>query len=189
MTTILEEPIVLVVEDAVLANEPGHIEAKKHNHNATLIVNREASVVDAESLAAFLDLLYAADEDYIDAGPPPASWSQPLLNWDEVGEALAESQQMLLNMQGLLSLTLAEMGVAEHNDIRVLEDTEGKLRLVVDHPRREEIEEELNSPKNRQLQELHRAAMNGMSLAGSLVGNGALPVEVLQAVMGKTGVA
>jgi hypothetical protein len=114
---------------------------------------------------------------------------EPLMNWDEVGEALAQSQAMLRAMQDLLSLTLEEMGVADHAEIRVCEDAEGQLRLVSDHPRRDEIESAINAPVNRQLQELYRAAANGMSLAGSLVGNGALPSEVLDMVKARVGAA
>lgn len=189
MTTSLEEPIVLVVEDIAYGSLPEELEAKRWNKREVLLVNREASAVDAEALEAFLELLYAADADYISVEPPAPAMPAPLLNWDEVGQVLAESQAMLQSMQQLLSLTLAEMGVEDHAGIRVYEDESAKLRLVVDHPRREEIETVLNSPENRQLQDLYRAAVNGMGLAGSLVGNGAVPTEVLSSAINKANVA
>lgn len=186
MTTMIEEPVVLIVEDLAAEGAAGldWEDARAANHGEVLTANREAAVVDPETLAAFLELIYDVDEEYIDTGFSAAP-SEPLMNWDEVGTALAESQAMLMAMQDLLSVILEEIGVEDHASIRIYEDPEGKLRLVSPHERREEIEETLNSPVNRQLQELYRSVANGMSLAGSLVGNGALPEEVLEKVKGR----
>ena len=188
MTTMLEEPILLTSPEAEILCETDDETAWIANHSLVLNANREASEVDAESLQAFLELLYAADTEYIDAGAVAAE-PAPLMNWTEVGDALAEAQAMLCTMQNLLSLTLEEMGVPDHDEIRVGEDAEGALRLISDHPRREEIEAAINSPANLQLQQLYRAATNGMSLAGSLIGNGALSREVLDLARARVGAA
>ena len=187
MTTLLEEPILLTAPEYEPPDEVNDETAWIANHSLVLTANREASEVDAESLQAFLELLYAADPEYIDA--PAAPEPAPLMNWAEVGDALAEAQAMLRTMQNLLSLTLEEMGIPDHDEIRVGEGSDGALRLISDHPRRDEIEAVINSPAHRQLQELFRAAANGMSLAGSLIGNGALPPEVLDMARSRVGAA
>ena len=189
MTTLIEEPILLTAPEYEPLDEVNDETAWIANHSLVLTANREASEVDAESLQAFLELLYAADTEYIDAGQAVPPEPAPLMNWAEIGDALAEAQAMLRTMQNLLSLTLEEMGIPDHDEIRVGEGSDGALRLISDHPRRDEIEATINSPAHRQLQELFRAAANGMSLAGSLIGNGALPPEVLDMARSRVGAA
>jgi hypothetical protein len=184
-TALAAEPILLLIdaeEEAYIAT-PDYQDAKITNYCDVLTSNIDASRVDPETLAAFIELVFAVDDEYIDTGiaDVPAI-TEPLLNWNEMGDALAESQALLKTMQDLLSLTLEEMGVEDHSAIRIYEDMEGKLRLLVPHDRQEEIEEKLNSPENKQLHELHRAVASGMHLAGNLIGQGALPQEVLDIV-------
>ncbi len=196
MTTLLEETTVqekaleagqyltlISVQDEAYISTPDYQDAKITNYCDVLTSNIDASRVDPETLAAFLELVYAVDDEYIDTGlaEVPAI-TEPLLNWNEMGDALAESQALLKTMQELLSLTLEDMGVEDHAEIRIYEDIQGKLRLLVPHDRLEEIEEKLNSPENKQLHELYRAVQSGMHLAGNLVGQGALPEEVLRMV-------
>lgn len=196
MTTMLEETTVqdtaleagqilslISVEDEAYISTPDYQDAKITNYCEVLTSNIDASRVDPETLAAFLELVFAVDDEYIDTGfsDVPAI-TEPLLNWNEMGDALAESQALLKTMQDLLSLTLEEMGVEDHAAIRIFEDMQGNLRLLVPHDRQEEIEEKLNSPENNQLHELYRAVASGMNLAGNLIGQGALPQEVLDMV-------
>ncbi len=196
MTTLLEETTVqekaleagqyltlISVEDEAYISTPDYQDAKITNYCDVLTSNIDASRVDPETLAAFLELVYAVDDEYIDTGlaEVPAI-TEPLLYWNEMGGALAESQALLKTMQELLSLTLEDMGVEDHAEIRIYEDIHGQLRLLVPHDRLEEIEEKLNSPENKQLHELYRAVQSGMHLAGNLVGQGALPEEVLRMV-------
>lgn len=144
--------------------------------------NVRAAEVEADSFGAFLELLGGADAEYLSAEeyvPEPAS---PELDWDAVSAALGESQKILVGVQGLLSETLAGMGVEDHAFIRVYRDVRGALRLVSEHPRRVEIEAALNGPENADLRELYEAATAGMSLAGSLVGAMSVPEGVLERV-------
>lgn len=178
MSATVDEQLALEVifDNVVGGQDLGHDAATEKNHQEVLEANRQASTVDSESLAAFLELLAAADAEYLDA----ADYAQPAapeqsalagLDWDALNQALAESQQILIGMQRLLSETLAAAGVADHEHIRVYADEQGWLRLVGEHPRSEEIETILNSPENLELRNLHAAAMAGMSLAGTLVGS------------------
>lgn len=186
MSATLDEALAVdIVADAVTTDQ----QAWERNHAAIMAANRDASVVDGEDLAAFLDLLAAADTDYIDADAYIPEPETPALDWDAVSQALSESQAILIGVQKLLSETLAAMGVEDHMAIRVFADTGGWLRLVSDHPRRAEIESILNSPENRELRDLYKAATSGMSLAGSLVGNLAVPEEVLARVKAKQSAA
>lgn len=177
MSATVSEPLALEVlfVDAVDGENGEHAQAAERNHRDVLEANRQASTVESESLAAFLDLLAAADAEYLDTAEyaAPAAPEQSALaglDWDTLNQALAESQQILISMQQLLSETLAAMGVEDHEHIRVYADEQGWLRLVSDHPRSEEIEAVLNSPDNQELRSLHSAAAAGMSLAGTLVG-------------------
>lgn len=147
--------------------------------------NVEAMQVDAEALDAFLELLSQADAEFLDAEEYLQPEAGAVLDWDAVSAALGESQQILICVQKLLSQTLAEMGVEDHDSIRVYSDVDGAMRLVVDHPRREEIEAALNSPDNVSLRSLYEAATTGMSMAGGLVGKMAVPEEVLERVRAK----
>ena len=184
--TIDEALAVDIVADAAVRTDR---EVWERNRADIMAANREASEVDHEALAAFLDLLAAADTDYIDAEAYVPEPEAPALDWDAVSQALGESQAILIGVQRLLSETLAGMGVADHQSVRVYADTAGCLRLVADHPRRAEIESALNSPENRELRDLYQAATSGMSLAGSLVGNFAVPEEVLARVKAKQSAA
>lgn len=148
---------------------------QEQNRLDVLEANRQASEVESESLTAFLDLLAAADAEYMAAAsyvePARPESTLPGLDWDTLHMALAESQRILINVQELLSETLAGIGVEDHAHIRVYADEAGALRLITDHPRQTEIENLLNSPENQELRNLHAAAMAGMSLAGNLVGS------------------
>ncbi len=183
MSTLLEKPEILEVAEELAAWE--------RNRDEVLAANRAASAIEAESLAAFLDLLYGADtaylgdETYAEALPEPEP-ALPPLDWQAVSLALAESQQILIGVQHLLSETLAAMGIEDHAFIRVYADPQGLLRLVSDHPRREEIELVLNSPENQDLRTLHAAAAAGMGLAGGLVGTVAVPDGVLERLKADT---
>lgn len=160
-------------------------DARARAEREILDQNLQAMAVNGEDFAAFLELLGQADTEYLDAQEyvPPAP--APMLDWEAVSLALTESQKILIGVQNLLSETLAAMGVEDHQFIRVYADTEGWLRLVTDHPRRAEIEDALNSPENVDLRNLYQAATAGMSLAGSLVGTMAAPVEVLERIKAK----
>lgn len=184
MSAALEEPVLLevMVDEPVIGAEAL---AMQRAREEVLAANLEASMVAGEDLAAFFDLLAMADADYLDAAiyAPPAS-PQPL-DWEAVGEALTHSQGILIGVQSLLSETLASMGVEDHTAIRVYADREGLLRLVAEHPRQTEIEAALNGPENLDLRTLYHAAVDGMSLAGSLVGAVAVPDEILERVKAK----
>lgn len=184
MTAALDEKLgadVLFTETADSVDS----DAMDRNHNAVVAANQEAAAVDAEALAAFFDLLSAADCEYIDTQDYAPAPSEPALDWDAVASALNESQRILVCVQNLLSETLAAMGVEGHQYIRVYSDLDGSLRLVSEHPRRAEIEAVLNSPENQELRNLHQAAMTGMSLAGGLVGTFAVPDAVMDRIRAK----
>jgi hypothetical protein len=149
------------------------------NEHQVLHENIDAMRVSPEDLDAFLELVYAADAEYMDVQeylPEP----QNTVDWDDVSRALQESQKIMMKTQELLSETLAEMGIQDHSAIRVYSDVDGALRLVVDHPRQAEIEAELNSPRQRPLRDMYASATAGMSVAGSLVGSVSVPDEVLE---------
>lgn len=185
MTLEAAEPILLLMsaQDEAVISTSDYQDAKITNYCDVLTSNIDASRVDPETLAAFIELVFAVDDEYIDTGlaDVPAI-TEPLLNWNEMGDALAESQALLKTMQDLLSLTLEEMGVEDHEYVRITEDMQGNLRLLVPHERQEEIENVLNSPEHNQLHELYRAVQSGMHLAGNLIGQGAVPQEVLRMV-------
>lgn len=189
MSAVADEVTTL---DVISPNTPRTAEtgadAQLENYREVLAANREATQIEAESLDAFLDLLYAADPGYIDAAEY-AVQSDPvpetLVDWESVSNALSESQAILIGVQKLLSETLANMGVEDHEFVRVYSQPDGSLRLVSDHPRRIEIETALNSPKNHDLRTLYQAAMSGMSLAGGLVGTASVPDKVLEQVKAK----
>ena len=184
MSAVVEEPLTLDVL-FVETDDPADAEALEQNRREVLAANRDASSVEGEWLAAFLDLLAGADAEYIDAGsyaPPPPSLA---LDWDAVSQALSESQQLLVGVQNLLSETLAAMDVEDHQFIRVYSEPDGSLKLVSDHPRRDEIETALNGPDNRDLRTLYQAAVSGMGLAGGLVGAMAVPAAVLERLKAK----
>lgn len=182
MSATVEEPIAL----EILVDDPARIEsdAREQARREILAANLEASAVEGSDLAAFLDLLAAADTEYLAASyvPEPAG---PEVDWDAVSEALTHSQGILIGVQSLLSETLAAMGIEDHQAIRVYEDLDGSLRLLADHPRRGEIEAALNGPENQDLRTLYHAAVDGMSLAGGLVGTVAVPEAVLEQVKAK----
>lgn len=187
MSAIIEEPLTLevVFVEAVDNPQVTSPEAWERNRREVLASNQEALTVESESLAAFMDLLYAADPQYIETEEYMAPPAAPAVDWDAVSDALSESQQILIGMQNLLAATFAAMGLEDYQYIRVYADQQGLLRLVADHPRREEIEATLNSPANTDLRTLYHSAMAGMSLAGSLVGSMSLPEEVLAKVKAK----
>ncbi|MCC8109472.1 MAG: hypothetical protein LIQ30_10620 [Planctomycetes bacterium] len=144
--------------------------------------NLDAMRVETAVLDAFLDLLAAADAEYMDTGDYVIDESDvgTVVDWTSVESALGESQQTLIGLQDLLSNILEEMGVEDYQYLRVFSDADGAMRLVGDHPRREEIEAVLNSPVHHQFRELYQAATNGMAMAGSLVGRVSVPEEVLE---------
>ncbi len=178
MSALLEEPITLEMAFPDTGERVDR-ETWEKNCREVLSVNREATATRTEDFAAFLDLLYAADSDYIDAAGYAPEPPTQLVDWDAVGMALSESQQILIGVQNLLAETLAAMGVEDYQYIRVYADTRGFLRLVSDHDRRDEIESVLNGPDNADLRNLYHAAVSGMSLAGGLVGNVSVPPELL----------
>lgn len=183
-TMTAEMPVAEVV---VLApyEETVDREAWRRNHSETARLNIQASAVEAADLAAFLDLLSGADAEYMGTEEYVAQPQGPGLDWEAVSQALGESQGILIGIQKLLSATFAAMDIEDHEFIRVYADREGLLRLVSDHPRREEMETALNSPANQQVRDLYHAAMAGMGLAGGLVGEMAVPQEVLDRVKAK----
>lgn len=169
--------------------QPVDAKAYLENEQEVWSHNLEAMRVDTDALNAFLDLLSQADAEYMDATEYVQPEPQTILDWDAVDAALTESQQILIGVQKLLSQTLAEMGVEDHEYIRVYSDSSGLLRLVSDHPRRLEIEDALNSPANSAIRSLYQAATTGMSMAGGLVGRMSVPEEVLAAIKEKYGAA
>lgn len=186
MSAAVEEVLALEVI-FVEADRDADTEARERNHEEVMTVNRQASEVDHDDLMAFLELVYAVDPDYIEAQEyvpePPA----PMVDWESVSAALAESQEILIKVQQYLSEILAGMEVEDHDAIRIYADTNNQLRLVLDHPRREEIERELNGPKHMELRSLYITATSGMSLAGSLVGSLSVPDGVLDQIKAKSG--
>lgn len=178
---------VVLVEHAV-GGTGEEIAAYLDNEHQVLNQNIDAMKVRPEDLDAFLELVYAADQEYMDVEeyvPEP----QNLVDWDSVSTALMESQKILVMTQELLSETLADMGIEDHSSIRVYSDSEGALRLIVDHPRQAEIEAMLNSPEQRHLRDMYTSATAGMSIAGSLVGNISVPEEVLEMAKAKRAAA
>lgn len=187
MSAVMQEPLALEVM-FVETDTQIDTETREQIEGEVKAQNRAASEVAAESLEAFLDLLSAADADYIDAGdyaPVPAPEPGTLVDWESVSQALSESQAILIGVQQLLSETLAAMGLEDHQFIRVYADDAGSLRLVSDHDRREEIETTLNGPENQNLRNLYQAAVSGMSLAGGLIGAMSVPQEVLEQIKAK----
>ncbi len=144
--------------------------------------NLDAMKVETAVLEAFLDLLAAADAEYMDTSEYIIDESDigAVVDWTSVESALGESQQTLIGLQNLLSNILEEMGVEDYQYLRVYSDADGAMRLVGDHPRQEEIELVLNSPEHEEFRVLYQAATNGMSMAGSLVGRVSVPAEVLE---------
>lgn len=191
MSAVIETPLALEVVFVGVAetHEAVAREEWEKNRREVLIVNQQASATEVEDLAAFLDLLYAADTQYIKAEEYIAPLPDPALDWDEVSKALAESQQILIGVQNLLAETLATMGVEDYRYIRVYADSGDNLHLVSEHPRREEIEAALNGTANADLRSLYHAATCGLSLAGGLVGNMSVPKDVLEKVKAKQCVA
>ena len=178
------EDILTVADNNVVTSSDA--EAMERNMEAVMAQNLAATSVEAESLDAFMDLLSAADPEYIDA----AAYAVPtepenIVDWDTVTHMLEESQAILISVQELLRTTLEGMGVEDSEFIRVYSDMNGGLRLLADHPRKLEIEGELNSAGNAPLREMYTAAVNGMGLAGGLVGAVAVPEEVLERVKAK----
>lgn len=148
--------------------------------------NIDAGQVTQEDLQAFLELVYAADPEYMDTQAyVPAPEPQNLVDWGDVTEALMASQRTMTAMQELLSESLREMGVEDHSSIRVYSDPEGALRLVVDHPRQREIESMLNAPEQSYIRDMYISATAGMTIAGSLVGTMSVPEEVLEMAKAK----
>jgi hypothetical protein len=178
----MDETVVMEVVFAADAEMAEIREAQAYEANAQAVEshNIEAMKVDVETLNAFLELITACDADYIDTQDYEVEAPQPMLDWDSVSKALDESQRILIGVQELLSSTLAEMGVADHEHIRVYSDDMGFLHLLVDHPLQEEIEAALNSETHRPLRELYQAATSGMSMAGGLVGRFAVPDAVVE---------
>ena len=169
--------------------QPVDARAYLQNEQEVWSHNLEAMRVDTDALDAFLDLLSGADAEYMDAAEYVQPEPQTVVDWDAVSAALTESQQILIGVQKLLSHTLSLMGVEDHEYIRVYSDTAGLLRLVSEHPRREEIEDALNGPENAPLRSLYQAATSGMSMAGGLVGKMSVPEEVLEQIKAKAGAA
>lgn len=183
MTTLVEEEIG--TEEGVqisFGHMPAGSRAYQLNRDAVGFVNHEAATVEPEALAAFFELIYCADPDYIET-PAPQALETPIMNWEEVGLALAESQAMLRTMQDYLAAVLSEHGVENPESVRLFEDGNGVFRLIGVYDNQEELEALVNAPEHRELHELYRAVTAGMSLAGSLIGSGALPEEVRRNAM------
>lgn len=157
-------------------------QAYKYNEAEVWSQNMDAMRVDMDSLYAFLDLLYACDEEYIEQAqeyaPVDSDGENPLVDWATVSSALGASQNVLIGVQQLLTETLGGMGIENYEEIRVFSDINGMMRLVSSHDRQEEIEKMLNSDENRPLRELYNAATSGMGVAGGLIGTVSLPQEV-----------
>ncbi len=184
--SVMEENLVVEIVFAPDADLPANADPAGYLETEAEVLSRniEAMKVDVDALNAFLELLSACDAEYIETGADAADYpvgpSRPMLDWDSVSAALDESQRILIGVQQLLSATLAEMGVEDHDSIRVYADGEGFLRLLVDHPFQTEIEAALNSPECAELRRLYQAATNGMSMAGGLVGTFSVPDEVIE---------
>ncbi len=151
--------------------------------------NQAAMLVAEETTQAFLELVYAADPEYLDAAEYVDLQAEPqkLVDWNSIDAALGESQKILQGVQTLLSSILEEMGVEDYQYLRVYADHEGLMRLVGGHDRAEEIEAVLNSPEHFVFREMYAAANAGMGMAGSLVGRVAVPQEVLEQYQAKYG--
>jgi hypothetical protein len=182
----VEEEIVMEIVFAADEEIPANIDTRAYCENEAEVLshNIEAMKVDVEALNAFLELLAACDDEYIDTQGETADYMletpHPMLDWDSVSAALDEGQRILVGVQQLLSATLQGMGVEDYDSIRVYSDSAGLLRLLVDHPYQEEIEAALNSPENAELRQLYQAATSGMSMAGGLVGHFSVPDEVIE---------
>lgn len=186
--SVMEETMVADVVFTGTPEVPAQpVDAKAYlaNEQEVWSHNLEAMRVDTDALNAFLELLSEADAEYMDATEYVQPEPQTILDWDAVSAALTESQQILIGVQKLLSQTLEDMGVEDHEYIRVYSDTAGLMRLVSDHPRRGEIEDALNSPANYALRSLYQAATSGMSMAGGLVGKMSVPEDVLAQIKAK----
>ncbi len=170
---------------SAVADDVDAVASYLDNEHRVLHENMGAMRVSPEDLDAFLELVYAADAQYMDVEDYLPEPPQTLVDWDDVSRALLESQKIMVKTQELLSETLAEMGIPDHSDIRVYSDAEGALRLVVSHPRQAEIEAALNSPRHRPLRDMYISATAGMSVAGSLVGSVSVPGEVLERMQEK----
>ncbi|MDR2392215.1 MAG: hypothetical protein LBE84_11130 [Planctomycetota bacterium] len=147
-----------------------------------MAANWEAATIIPENLSAFFELVYGADIEYLGAEPylsSGADAAESCLEWEIVCQALSESRGILIAFQNLLADVLDALGVEDARFLRVQADSAGNLRLVSEHPRREEIETVLNSPENNRLREMYAAALAGMSLAGGLVGGISVPPGVL----------
>lgn len=184
--SVMDETLAagVVLTEQTIRESAEEIAAYLDNEHQVLNQNIDAMKVSPEDLDAFLELVYAADAEYMDVEeyvPEP----QNMVDWDSVSTALLESQKIMVATQELLSETLAGMGIEDHSSIRVYADAEGALRLVVDHPRQDEIENALNSPEQKHLRDLYHSATTGMTLAGSLVGNISVPEEVLEMAKAK----
>ncbi len=177
MSSLVEEPVATVVcpDPATSAVDERAYMAALHE---VLVANHDALRTSEEDLDAFLEILMAADAEYIET--PAYAVPQPLmpLDWESVSMALSESQNILIGVQQLLAETLSAMGVEDSEYVRIYAEENGALRLTSDHPRRAEIEAVLNSSANAELRNLYKSAVAGMSLAGGLVGTMALPPEV-----------
>lgn len=180
--SVMDETAVMEIVFAADADVAANTDLQAYEANAQEIEthNIEAMQVDVEALNAFLELVAACDADYIDTQDYEMEIPQPMLDWDAVSKALDESQRILIGVQELLSDTLAEMGIEDHEHIRVYNDDMGFLHLLVDHPMQDEIEAALNSETHRPLRELYQAATSGMSMAGGLVGRFAVPDAVVE---------
>ncbi|MDR1745494.1 MAG: hypothetical protein LBS30_07060 [Planctomycetota bacterium] len=175
--TLLANGVLFV--DQTVPGTGGETAAYRDNERRVHTENIDAGRVTPEDLAAFLELVYAADAEYMDVQdyvPEPGN----MIDWDDVSSALLASQKVMAAMQELLSQTLEDMGIEDHSSIRVYSDQEGALRLIVDHPRQEAIEEMLNSPGQRHLRDMYASAAAGMTIAGSLVGTMSVPEGVLE---------
>lgn len=151
---------------------------------AVASLNVDSAQPEPVALDAFIELLFLADQQYIEVPHYEERESEvvaePILDWEAVALALEESQRILVMVQELLSATLADMGIVDHESIRVYTDEYGWLRVVGEHDRKVQIESTLNSAENNQLREYYMSATAGMSMAGSLVGTMAVPPEVLE---------
>lgn len=186
--SVMEDTMVMDVvfaEGPEVAERTVDTDAYLENEEQVWTHNLEAMRVDTEALNAFLDLVATADAEYLDAVEYEQPVQETIVDWDAVSSALSESQQILIGVQKLLSQTLEEMGIEDHAALRVYADTAGLMRLVSEHPRREEIEAALNSPANKPLRSLYQAATTGMSMAGGLVGKMSVPEEVLEKIKAK----
>lgn len=184
--SVVEENIVMEVVFAADEDMAANTDTQAYLENEAEVWshNIEAMKVDVDALNAFLELLSGCDDEYIDTQADAADYQmeppRQMLDWDSVSAALDESQRILIGVQQLLSATLADMGVEDHEHIRVYADEAGFLHLLVDHPYQAEIEAILNGPEHAELRQLYQAATSGMSMAGGLVGKFSVPEEVIE---------